>query len=165
MPRQKPNNSLHTRVVQGDRLRNKHSRAARKQELLRRNDTRTHWVGCESSHRDCAELNDIRTLDAWQELTLDSKVLEVVKNAEEPLTGRRIHEILCETDKDVLPGDVAMCIWNLAGRKKVSIGTDLKIGYVSLEGQEFTLLAIDEMQGFDEAILSELSAEAQKLKL
>lgn len=64
MPRRKGKEALYTRVVQGDHLKDKHSRAARKAQLLRETDGSTHWTGCVNCHPLCAELRLIDEIDA-----------------------------------------------------------------------------------------------------
>lgn len=44
-------------------MKDKHSRAARKAQLLKETDGSTHWLGCEKSHPKCAELKLFENYD------------------------------------------------------------------------------------------------------
>lgn len=58
---------------------------------------------------------------------LERKLLKIVGNSQKPLSGRQIHELLTKGSTDLLPGDVASCIWKLARDGKVAVRTDLKV--------------------------------------
>lgn len=58
---------------------------------------------------------------------LERKLLNLIGNCSEPLSGRRIHELLAENASSLLPGEVASCIWKLARDGKLSVRTDLKV--------------------------------------
>lgn len=60
-------------------------------------------------------------------LELEHKVLNLIGKSPELLSGRRIHELLAHDSKDLLPGEIASCIWKLARHGKVVVRTDLKV--------------------------------------
>lgn len=58
---------------------------------------------------------------------LERNLLNLIGNCSEPLSGRRIHELLAQNASGLLPGEVASCIWKLARDSKLSVRTDLKV--------------------------------------
>lgn len=60
-------------------------------------------------------------------LELSVQILDILRNTEEPLTGRSIYKILSKEYENLLLGEVASRIWTLQENGKVIVGTDLKV--------------------------------------